>query len=59
MNCRMKSTLFPTHGHITVPAWPCLPVRAPALRFAGDSEYGDAWWPEVALFASGRLVHET
>ncbi|MEV6126900.1 hypothetical protein AB0M05_08800 [Streptomyces violaceusniger] len=29
------------------------------LRFAGDPEYCDAWRPEVALFASGRLVHET
>ncbi|AEM85640.1 hypothetical protein [Streptomyces violaceusniger] len=52
-------TLFPSYGRITVPAWPCLPVRALALRFAGEPDYCDGWRPEVALFASGRLVHET
>jgi hypothetical protein len=51
-------TLFPTHGDINVPAWPCPPVRELALRFADAPDYRDDWRPEFALVASGRLLHE-
>ncbi|MGW2324301.1 hypothetical protein ACWC5C_00890 [Streptomyces sp. NPDC001700] len=51
-------TLFLGHGHIDVPAWPCLHVRALALRFAGDPGYRAEWRPEFALFASGRLIDQ-
>ena len=52
-------TLFMGHGGVNVPAWPCVPVRELALRFAGDPDYCEGWRPEAALFASGRFIDET
>jgi hypothetical protein len=50
-------TLFRSFGHINVPVWPCPPVRALTLRHADDPDYREEWRPEVAVFASGQLVH--
>ncbi|WP_284745994.1 hypothetical protein [Amycolatopsis sp. RTGN1] len=51
-------TLFRSHGHIDVPAWPCLPVRELALSFANAPYYRDEWRPEFTVVASGQLVHQ-
>ncbi|MGY0060637.1 hypothetical protein ACWY4P_29540 [Streptomyces sp. LZ34] len=42
---------------LKVEAWPCLPVRTLALRFADDPDFAYGWRPEYAVFASGKLVH--
>ncbi|MEU0808220.1 hypothetical protein [Streptomyces sp. NPDC005970] len=52
--CRACSQITP--GSLEVEAWPCLPVRTLALRFADDPDHAYGWRPEYAVFASGKLV---